>query len=358
MQSILFIVSFPPNLNSSARFRIELYEELLNENGFKQETAYFWSKEIYFILYQNGKFFRKAMGMITGFLRRTILLSTASKYDYVFILRETTPVGPPIFEWIIAKILRKKIIYDFDDAIWIPLYTNRNDLAKKFKSFWKVGKICSWSYKVSAGSPFLVKYALQFNEETYLNPTCVDTINMHNKIKSQHVESENRVVIGWTGTFSNLKHLDIIVSVLQDLERLYEFDFLVIADQDPKLRLKNYKFIPWNADTEIQDLLNCNIGVMPLEDDVFSKGKCGFKLIQFMALGIPSLASPVGVNCDIIDEGVNGYLCNTHEEWRIAFEKLITNEELRTRMGSAGREKIHSSYSVASNADNFISLFS
>lgn len=358
MQSILFIVSFPPKLNSSARFRIELYEDLLKARGFEQKTAYFWSKEMYFILYQKGNAFRKALGMLAGFLRRFVLLFTVHRFDYVFILRETTPIGPPIFEWLIIRVLRKKVIYDFDDAIWIPLYTNRNNLAKKFKAFWKVAKICSWSYKVSAGSPFLVNYAIQFNVKTYLNPTCVDTEKMHNKLKSQYVGSGNHVVIGWTGTFSNLKHLDIIVSVLQDLEKQYVFDFLVIADQDPQIELKNYRFITWNEETEITDLLNCNIGVMPLEDNMFSRGKCGFKLIQFMALGIPTLASPVGVNTDIVDENINGFLCSTYEEWRNAFEKLITNEELRSKMGSAGREKIHSFYSVASNSENFVSLFS
>jgi glycosyltransferase involved in cell wall biosynthesis len=357
MKSILFIVAFPPKLNSSARFRIELYEEVLKEHNYLFKYANFWSSSMYDKLYLPGYFTTKLIGLISGFFRRGIQLLSVFKYDYIFILREATPIGPPIFEWFCCNVLKKKVIYDFDDAIWMPLNTNRNNLAKKFKSFWKVEKICKWSYKVSVGSPFLYDFAIKYSCNAVLNPTCVDTIRMHNTLKNQQSIKGKNLVIGWTGTFSNLKHLDVIVDVLTELELTYNFDFVLIADQDPHLPLKNYRFKKWKEITEIEDLLECNIGVMPLENDLYSQGKCGFKLIQFMALGIPVAASPVGVNTKIIDQNINGYLCDSYDEWKQAFIKLLENEEIRIQMGVLGRQKIIQNYSVESNSTIFLNLF-
>jgi glycosyltransferase involved in cell wall biosynthesis len=134
-------------------------------------------------------------------------------------------------------------------------------------------------------------------------------------------------------------------------------DVLVICNQPPAFSFPGLKFIPWTEQSEVNDLLRVNIGIMPLQDDAWSEGKCGFKLIQYLALGIPAVASPVGVNRDIIQDGVNGFLCMTDEEWESALLLLMTHPEKREEMGSAGREKIKSSYSIQANADVFLSLF-
>jgi len=357
MPKILFVVSFPKKLHSSARFRVELYEKLLDDNGYLHDTAYFWGPGIYGILYEKGNTFAKVIGMMAGFLRRMLLLFKIRKYDYIFILRESTPIGPPFFEWICSKILRKKLIYDFDDAIWVSQASANNSIAKLVKATWKVGRICKWSYKVSVGNEYLYDYASRHSNNVVLNPTCVDTVHVHNKIKDQNTISK-KTVIGWTGSFSTLKFLNNILEALQELEKKYDFVFLVIADQDPQLLLKNFLFKQWSEASEIDDLLECNIGVMPLNDDEYAKGKCGFKLIQFMALGIPVAASPVGVNEKIVDEGVNGFLCRSKEEWVNALKKLLEDTNLRKQMGINGRKKIEQFYSVESNANNFLQLFS
>ena len=148
-----------------------------------------------------------------------------------------------------------------------------------------------------------------------------------------------------------------MVEPLLELEKKYSFDLIVIADKNPQLPLKGFKFIKWNRESEIEDLLNCNIGIMPLTDLAFAEGKCGFKIIQFLSLGIPTVASPVGVNKVIIEEAVNGFLCTSKEQWYFSLEKLLVNAELRQRMGAAGRERIEKKYSVQSNTINFLSLF-
>jgi glycosyltransferase involved in cell wall biosynthesis len=357
MPKILFVVSFPKRLNSSARFRIELYEKMMEENKFNTCTEYFWSARMYFILYEKGNVLFKVWGLIIGFLKRLLLLTRVSKYDYVFILREATPVGIPFFEWFCAKILQKKIIYDFDDAIWISQASKNNSIVKVVKAAWKVKFICKWAYKVSVGNSYLYNYASNYSNNCILNPTCVDTERTHNMIKDQDTAAK-KLVIGWTGSFSTLIHLNYVVEALQELEKKYDFVFLVIADKNPHLPLKNFIFKQWKEDSEIEDLMESNIGIMPLYDTEYTKGKCGFKLIQFMALGIPVVASPIGVNTQIVDVGINGFLCQTKQEWIHDLEKLILDNQLRKEMGSNGRKKIIQQYSASSNKNNFLSLFS
>jgi glycosyltransferase involved in cell wall biosynthesis len=147
--------------------------------------------------------------------------------------------------------------------------------------------------------------------------------------------------------------------VLKYLEKKYQqVQFLVIADSEPKLDLVRLDFIKWNKESEVEDLLKIDIGIMPLPEDDWTKGKCGFKALQYMSLGIPAVASPVGVNTEIIDNGENGFLCQSEEDWLQCLEKLISDAKLRKKTGIGGRKKIISNYSVASNSSTFLGLFS
>jgi glycosyltransferase involved in cell wall biosynthesis len=181
---------------------------------------------------------------------------------------------------------------------------------------------------------------------------------MHNPALFEKKKKPGNVVIGWTGSHSTLKYLRLLQPVLQKLENQFDqVSFLVIADQQPQLRLSRLDFIKWNPITEIEDLLKIDIGIMPLPDDEWSKGKCGFKALQYMALEIPAVISPVGVNIEIISEGIEGFLCRTDEEWLVVLGKLIQDATLREALGKRGRKKIIDSYSVSSNTSNFLSLF-
>ena len=166
------------------------------------------------------------------------------------------------------------------------------------------------------------------------------------------------MTIGWTGSHSTLKYLKAIIPVLQSLEQKYsQIQFLVIADRDPQLPLQRYRFAKWRRETEITDLASIDIGIMPMPDDEWTRGKCGFKALQYMAMEIPAVVSPVGVNKEIIENGVAGFLCESPDEWFTALESLLLHAEIRMVMGLRGRRKIISSYSVASNSANFLSLF-
>jgi glycosyltransferase involved in cell wall biosynthesis len=351
---ILFIVPYPTDKAPSQRFRFEQYYELLNEKGIDYDIKPFLSNEIWDILYLPGRFLKKAFGILGGLFKRFFLLFKLKQYDYIFIHREATPIGPSFFEYFASRWLKKKIIYDFDDAIWIPNFSEANSFFSFLKGYGNVHKICSYAYKISCGNEYLCDYAKQFNKNVVYNPTTIDTNNYHNRVKDQ---SGEEFVIGWTGSHSTIRYIGEIVPVLSKLEKKYTFTFRVISDFKPEFELNSLEYVKWKKESEIEDLLGFNIGIMPLINDKWANGKCGFKALQYMSLGIPALVSPVGVNSRIVDHGLNGFICDTPEEWETAIETLLLNRETLGEMSKQTRKKIIDHYSVISNSDNFIELF-
>lgn len=299
------------------------------------------------------------MGILAGFGRRIGHLAAALRYDFVFVHREAAPLGPPLFEWILAKVLRKRMIYDFDDAIWLANTSEANKIAAGLKWHHKVEDNCRWAYKNSCGNAYLAAYAKQFNSHTFINPTTIDTRHLHNQVRDQLAPGP--LVIGWTGTHSTLKYLLPLVPVLAQLEAEgLEFEFRVISNQPPEFAqpLRSLRFVPWQKATEIPDLLAFHVGLMPLEDDQWAQGKCAFKALQYMALGIPALVSPVGMNTEVVQDGHNGYICREPAAWHARIHQLLTDAAHRQALGQAARTTIEQHYSVQANTPNFLALFS
>jgi glycosyltransferase involved in cell wall biosynthesis len=345
---VLFLLPYPLGKAPSQRFRVESLLSVLDESGIEYSLRPFMNEATWKVLYQNGSIGQKAFGIVLGYLKRfrTIMME-APRYDLVFIHREAAPLGPPIFEWILKQLLGKRIVFDFDDA--------GNRPAALFKANWKTKYICKWSEKVAAGNDFLSEFAQSSGAQKVVRiPTVVDMELKYNKVK---LHTEGKVVVGWTGSHSTLKYLDMIVPVINRLQEEVDCTFLVIADKKPDLQIKDWRYLPWDANTEIEDLLQIDIGIMPLVADLWSEGKCGFKLIQYLALGIPAVASPVGVNKQIIDQGVNGFLAGTEEEWLDALRRMVSDFEFRQKAGRAGKEKMLQHYSIRAIRPSFISLF-
>ncbi len=157
-----------------------------------------------------------------------------------------------MFEWIIAKVLRKKIIYDFDDAIWMANTSDANKLVAGIKWHHKVDSICRWAYKVSCGNAYLRDYARQFNPRAIVNPTTIDTMHLHNEVRDQR--KPGKLVIGWTGTHSTMKYLEPEwFRYWPGWKQEFEFEFRVISNQPPQLPLRSLVFQPWRKETEIAD---------------------------------------------------------------------------------------------------------
>ena len=351
---IIFIAPYPHTQAPSQRFRFEQYLGILEESGFEIEVHPFLNEKDWAPLYKKGSFLLKAFGMLRSFARRFELLFKLRKFDCVFIHREASMIGPPVFEFIIAKILKKKYIYDFDDAIWLPNYSQSNARFHKLKAYGKVKHIIRWADEVCVGNEFLKSYALEFNSNVQVIPTTVDTINVHNKITDHDSEE---LIIGWTGSHTTMDYLPFLVPVLQRLEKEFKFKFRIISNHPPQFQLDSLEFVKWNKDTEIEDLSKINIGVMPLEDSAWTKGKCGFKGLQYMALQIPSVMSNVGVNNEIIDSKRNGFLCETADDWYSTLHELMSKPELRKSIGTAGQETVKNNYSVEANTPKYKALF-
>ena len=359
---IHFIVPYPFDIAPGQRFRYEQYLSLLKENGYHLSIFPFLSVATNNILYKKGNFGKKTIGVLAGFIRRILYLPLHLQADFIFIFREATPLGPPFIEWILAKVFRKKIIYDFDDAIWLPNTSNENKIISWLKWHSKVKSICRWSYKVSCGNEYLCAFAKSYSSSVVLNPTTIETDDLHNPLKNKsklEKSQSEKITIGWTGSHSTIKYLSLVEKVIQRLEKkISNLEFIVIADTKPLLNISSLHFIPWSKENEVESLLKIDIGIMPLTDDLWAKGKCGFKALQYMALQIPVVASPVGINNKIIDPGINGFFASSEQEWIISLTKLLQDAQLRYTMGKQGREKILKGYSVNSNTQNFLRLFS
>ena len=351
---IFFIAPYPFEAAPSQRFRFEQYFAFLREQGFEIEEHPFYDEKTWKTLYSQGNIVKKAWGLIRCFARRKLLLFKLHKADHIFIHREVAHVGPPIFEWIIAKVLRRKYTYDFDDAIWLPNYSESNARFHRLKSYWKVNYCMKWAHQITAGNEYLANYAGKFNEHVQVIPTTIDTNGYHN-ILCEH--DQEPLTIGWTGTHTTMRYLNPLLPILRKLEKEFQFRFRIISNHAPDFELKSLEFIQWNKDTEIEDLSRIQIGLMPLEEDIWSEGKCGFKGLQYMSLGMATILSPVGVNKKIVQDGENGFLAATAEEWENKLVQLIQSNELRKSLGEKGQKTIEAHYSVEANKHKYLNLF-
>jgi glycosyltransferase involved in cell wall biosynthesis len=356
--NVLFLVPYPTGVAASQRFRFEQYYSVLSDKGIGFTVSPFIDDEVWNVIYLKGNIIIKLKALFIGLFRRLFILFSITKFDYVFIHREALPFGPPILEWLLSVIFKKKIIYDFDDAIWIKNESGYNTSISILNSFSNFFRTCKWSYKNSCGNTYLQQISSQLNVNSIYNPTVVNTDNYHNRNLYPQTTKNSKIVIGWTGSHSTIRYLNDLLPVFKKLEEKYDFELHVIADKKPSFSLKSLVFKPWNKETEVQDLLCFDIGLMPLTDDKWANGKCGFKAIQYMSLDIPALVSPIGVNTKIVDHGINGFLCSTEDEWYHYLSILLSDKELIRRLSLAARPKIIAEYSVLANTETFLGLFS
>lgn len=355
--TLLILCPYPVGQAPSQRFRFEQYIDLLSGHDIAVTIAPFLDDQTWRILYQPGHGLKKAWGILRGFAQRLLLLFRLRQFDYVLVHREAAPLGPPVLEWWMARVANKKLIYDFDDAIWLPNTSRENRIVGWLKWHQKVSAICRMSYRVSAGNAYLRDYAAQFSADARINPTTIDTENLHHPERFPKTNRRN-VIIGWTGTHSTLNYLHDFLPVFRALQQEFgsTISLMVIADRDPQLDVE-YQFVRWQKETEIRDLAQFDIGVMPLTDDPWARGKCGFKALQYMALEIPPVISPVGVNSEIVSNEC-GFLCSSFDEWHQAMRQLISQPALRESMGKKARQRVIDHYSVRSNTAAFLSFFS
>jgi glycosyltransferase involved in cell wall biosynthesis len=351
---VLAIVPSVYDTSPGQRFRIEQWEPLLRERGVEITYAPFESDELHGVLYQQGKMPQKLGLVAKAFARRLALLSSAKHYDVCYLFREAALLGPPIFE----RLLTRRgipIVFDFDDAIFVSYRSPSNGYLSYLKFAGKTKTICRMAAHIMVGNPYLAEYARQYNQNVSVVPT---TIDIEKYLVGNGTKPSSAVpVIGWTGSFSTVQHLDTLRSALQKLAQRERFRLRVIGTPKYHLDGVEVEALPWQSQTEIEDLHPIDIGIMPLPDDAWSKGKCGLKALQFMALGIPVVCSPVGVNTAIIQDGQNGFVPATEDEWVERLAQLLRSAEARKRIGLAGRATVEKTYSAAAQAPRVYTVF-
>lgn len=337
----------------SQRYRLEQWEPLLRERGVEITYEPFEDEELHAFLYKPGMIGKKLQLVTRGLGRRMSLVRRAKDYDLVYIMREAALLGPPLFEKLIHQ-QRVPIVFDFDDAVFVSYRSPSNGYLSYLKFASKTKTICRIASHVMAGNPYLADYARQVNDRVTVIPTTIDT---EKYLVPQPKESSGPPVIGWTGSYSTVQHLDTLRSALKKLAERESFQLRVIGTPSYQCPPIDVEATPWRADTELQDLSAIDIGVMPLPDDKWSKGKCGLKALQFMALGIPTICSPVGVNTDIIQDDQNGFLASTEDEWVDKITRLLRSRELRQRLGQAGRATVEQKYSAIIQTPRVYEIF-
>jgi glycosyltransferase involved in cell wall biosynthesis len=339
------VLALVPALYDTApgqRFRMEQWAPYLCERGIDVEFRAFECEELHDTIYRPGGAAKKARLIGRAIGRRIGQVRSASRHDVAYVFREAALVGPALFErWI--RHLGVPIVFDFDDAVFERYVSPSNGCVSLIKCPGKIRTICRIASHVMAGNPYLESYARQVNAHVTMVPTTIET--------SVYTVGAPRPaadvpVVGWSGSYSTVQHLDGLRTALVTLAGARGFRLRVIGTPRLDLPGVDVEASAWRAATEVEDLRAIDIGVMPLPDDRWSRGKCGLKALQYMALGIPVVCSPVGVNRDIIQHGQNGLLAATDEEWVGCLTSLLESAELRTRLGLAGRATVEQRYSA------------
>lgn len=355
MTKILFLTPYPLNSAPSQRFRFEQYFPSLKKEGISYKVVSFLDKKTWAIFYKKGHTLQKVIGILKGIIKRHLVVFYLHNYDKIFIHREASLVGPAYFEWLYAKVFRKKIIYDFDDAIWIKDVSEVNKKLSWLKFPNKTAQIIKYANTIIAGNTYLANYAFQFNKNVEVIPTTID-VDYHYPKKD--IVSSKKIRIGWTGTITTNNHLQLLFPVLVEIIKKYPQVELVMISNAPIINPSiEITYQQWNKTTEIEDLSSFDIGIMPLPNDEWAKGKCGFKGLQYMALEIPTVMSSVGVNIEIIQDGVNGFLASDNKDWMDKLSVLIESKELRNKVGKKGRKTVVDRYSIEANKEKYLSIF-
>ena len=340
-----------PEEGAGCRFRIAQFIPYLRSVGIEVTLRSLFTADFFNLVYRRGQYARKASGFARLALKHLASLRDLSRFDAVFLYREMLPIGPAIIERLLALRGRPPIVFDFDDAIFLPSVSEANRPIAALKQPQKVATIIRHSDRVIAGNEYLAAYARRFNDAVTVIPTVVDTAKFVPRAAPDNGVPRSTPVVGWIGSPTTASYLVGLIPVLQRVHGTCPFVLRVSGAGDPiDAPGLDIEQPAWSLLGEVELFNTCDVGVYPLADDDWARGKCGFKAIEFMACGVPVVAAAVGVNREIIEDGVNGFLASTDAEWIEKLGRLLVDPELRRRLGAAGRRTIEQRYSLQVHA--------
>jgi len=327
------------------------YASHLNDYGFDIDYSFFFCDEYVKKLYKKQK--SKKL-VLDAYIRRVAKLIDLYKYDVIWLEKEIFPFFPEIVERLL-RWMNIPYVVDFDDA-WFHRYDQHKNNVLRFLFREKIDRVMRNAHTVVVGNEYLANRAYNAGALKVVEvPTVVD-LNRYQIIDSV-CEKSNSFTVGWIGNPQTFLYLKPLMKIFSSLSEIYGIKFIAIGVKNENVENTVFDAFDWSEETEVDILRGIDIGIMPLDDDLWQKGKCGYKLIQYMALGKPVIASPVGVNAEIVIDGFNGFLSSTVAEWNSGILEMFKNQRKRKEMGCNARRTVEMRYNLRVQVPRIIELF-
>jgi len=343
--SVAALVPYAAGTTPSQRFRIEQWAPFLGERGIVVRVLPFAERALTELMQRPGRLLRKLPLALSAVVRQTLRAAGGDLGDVVLLHRSAALLGPPVLERLLAA--RRPLVFDFDDAIFLPHETETNRGLAWLKFPAKTGTICRLSAHVVVGNAYLGAYARRFNPRVTVVPSSIDTARYQ---PLPPTGAHGKVVIGWMGSSTSQTSLELFTAMLREVATLPNVEIRVVSNRAPHLPGVPVVWRPWSAATEVADIAGFDVGIMPMPETEWALGKCALKALQYMAMGVATVASAVGANREVIEHGRSGLLASTDADWLAGLRTLVTSPELRARLGRAGRQTVETRYSMGSSA--------
>lgn len=334
------------SLGASSRVRFLQYLPYFQSHGIEVTARPLLSDAYVQALYRDGSCWCE---VVKGYAERILTLLVARRFDVVIVEKELFPFMPAVAERFL-RLLGVRYVVDYDDALFHRYDCHSNSWVRKLLGK-KTDVVMRQAATVIAGNNYLAEYALRAGANRIeIIPTVVDADRYQPK---QKTGAEN-LIVGWIGTPKTSRYLKSLLPVFESIKKEMSVRFVAVGAVSRDFEGTAVEAWPWSEETEVESIQQFDIGIMPLEDSPWERGKCGYKLIQYMACGVPVIASPVGVNREIIEQGKNGKYADSIEEWNAVLRDMLgAGPDSREKMGTAGRARVEQWYSLQTQAPRF-----
>lgn len=351
-KKMLILCPHPVGYAPAQRLKYEQYFSAFEQAGYQVTVSPFMSESFQKIVYTKGDFVKKTLWTIAGYIKRIRDLFTLGRYDIIYVFLWVVPFAPPVFEKLTRR-LAKKLIYDIDDLVFMNRPSAINPLIHYLRSPLNPISLMKSADHVITCTPFLDQFVRQYNQHT---TDISSTINTEKYKPKTDYKIKGKLTIGWSGSHSTAHYLHLLDEVFRTLSKKYHFTLLVMGAPDFVIEGVHVEALPWEEKYEVEVISRFDIGVYPLPDEQWVYGKSGLKAIQYMSLGIPTIASAIGTNFRVIDNGVSGFLVTDDNEWIEKLCILINDESLRKNIGQQARVKVEREFSVHANTQKYLDV--
>ncbi len=354
---VLAFASYPVEA-AATRYRLQQFVGPLADRGITLTIKPFLDAKGFNSLYQRRALVSTGLGLLKAAGKRVADVVATRKADVVLVQREAMIFGPPVVEWLANRIARCPLVLDLDDATYVP-YTSPTygKFGKALKWFNKTDDLIRWASVVTCGNRAIAEYAESKGATARVIPTVVDTDVFVPRRPDSRLAADAPLVLGWIGTHSTFPYLQAIFPLLQDLAKTHRFKLKIVGAGKSTVKLSGVEVenLDWKLEREVADFQSFDVGLYPIDPALYAAqwaaGKSGFKAIQYMSIGIPFVAAPVGAMAEIGEAGVTHFPAMNSEDWSRTLELLLADAQLRKTMGAAGRRHAVEHYSLPDQAD-------